>query len=101
MAVLNLEGLQCRFDDPAEVLQEVAGSDTETATAILQRAYMTPIRDELVGLRVQEIKDGGVAAAVSVYSAERQATGFGDQGCSARRVRGAVHGDDCAALFAL
>ena len=26
----------------------------------------TPIRDELIGLRVQEIRDGGVAAAVSV-----------------------------------
>ena len=66
MAVLNLEGLQCRFDDPVEVLEEVAGSDTETATEILQRAYTTPIRDELIGRRVQEIKDGGVAAAVSV-----------------------------------
>ena len=66
MAVLNLEGLQCRFDDPAEVLEEVAGSDTETATEILQRAYTTPIRDELIGLRVQQIKDGGVAAAVSI-----------------------------------
>ena len=66
LAVLNLEGLQCRFDDPAEVLEEVAASDTETATEILQRAYTTPIRDELIGRRVEEIKDGGVAAAVSV-----------------------------------
>ena len=66
MAVLNLEGLQCRFDDPAEVLEQVASSDTDTATEILQRAYTSPIRDELVGQRVQEIKDGGVAAAVSV-----------------------------------
>ncbi|MCY3923868.1 MAG: IMP dehydrogenase, partial [Chloroflexi bacterium] len=52
LAVLNLEGLQCRFDDPAEVLEEVAASDTETATEILQRAYTAPIRDELIGLRV-------------------------------------------------
>ena len=66
LAVLNLEGLQCRFDDPSEVLEEVATSDTETATEILQRAYTTPIRHELVGLRVQQIKDGGVSAAVSI-----------------------------------
>ena len=66
MAVLNLEGLQCRFDDPAEILEEVAASDTETATEILQRAYTTPIRDELIGLRVQEIKDGGATSAVSI-----------------------------------
>lgn len=66
LAVLNLEGLQCRFDDPEAVLEEVAASDTEGATAILQRAYTTPIRDELVGRRVAEIKAGGAAAAVSV-----------------------------------
>ena len=66
LAVLNLEGLQCRFDNPAEVLEEVAASDTEGATEILQRAYTAPIRAELVGRRVSEIKAGGGAAAVSV-----------------------------------
>lgn len=66
LGVLNLEGLQCRFDDPVAVLEEVAASDTETATEILQRAYTTPIQEELVGRRVQEIKDGGAPAAVSV-----------------------------------
>ena len=66
LAVLNLEGLQCRFDDPAEILAEVAASDTEGSTEILQRAYTAPIRPELIGRRVEEIKSGGVAAAVSV-----------------------------------
>ncbi len=76
LAVLNLEGLQCRFDDPVVVLEEVAASDTETATEILQRAYTTPIREELVGRRVREIKDAGTAAAVSVTppNAKRLAT---------------------------
>ncbi len=66
LAVLNLEGLQCRFDDPDSILAEVAGSDTEGATEILQQAYTHPIRPELVAQRIQEIKDGGVRAAVSV-----------------------------------
>ena len=66
LAVLNLEGLQCRFDNPDEVLAEVASSDTEGATEILQRAYTAPIRGELIGRRISEIKAGGVAAAVSV-----------------------------------
>ncbi len=66
LGVLNLEGLQCRFENPTEILAEVAASDTEGATEILQRAYTTPIRAELVGRRVEEIKAGGVAAAVSV-----------------------------------
>ena len=69
LAVLNLEGLQCRFDDPDAVLAEVAATDTAKATAILQRAYTTSIRDDLVAQRIQEVKDGGVAAAVSVTPA--------------------------------
>ena len=51
---------------PAEILAEVAASDTEGSTEILQRAYTAPIRPELIGRRVEEIKSGGVAAAVSV-----------------------------------
>ena len=66
LAVLNLEGLQCRFEDPDEVLARVAASDQEGATAILQEAYTTPIRHDLVGARIQQIVDGGVPAAVSV-----------------------------------
>ena len=66
LAVLNLEGLQCRFEDPDEVLARVAASDQEGATAILQEAYTTPIRPDLVAARIQQIVDGGVPAAVSV-----------------------------------
>jgi IMP dehydrogenase len=66
VAVLNLEGLQCRFDDPDAVLAEVATSDTAGATAILQKAYATAIREDLVGKRIEQIRDGGVTVAVSV-----------------------------------
>ena len=66
LAVLNLEGLQCRFEDPDDVLARVAASDQEGATAILQEAYTTPIRPELVAARIEQIVDGGVPAAVSV-----------------------------------
>ncbi|MCZ6544252.1 MAG: GuaB3 family IMP dehydrogenase-related protein [Chloroflexi bacterium] len=66
LAVLNLEGLQCRFEDPDSVLAEVAATDTAGATAVLQKAYASPIRDDLIALRIQQIKDGGVKAAVSI-----------------------------------
>ena len=92
LAVLNLEGLQCRFDDPDEVLQEVAESDTESSTAILQKAYETPIRGELVGRRVTEIKAGGVAAAVSVTppNAKRLAPAVRDAGADVFVVQSTV-----------
>jgi IMP dehydrogenase len=65
-AVLNVEGVWCRYDDPRGILQEVASVNREEATAILQRAYQQPVREELIARRISEIKAGGAVAAVSV-----------------------------------
>jgi IMP dehydrogenase len=65
LAVLNLEGLQTRYDRPEEPLADIAAAPREAATELMQRLYRAPIRDDLVARRVQEIKRGGVAAAVS------------------------------------
>jgi IMP dehydrogenase len=65
LAVLNLEGLQTRYADPAEPLAEIAAAPREQVTELMQRLYQAPIRDELVARRVEEIKRGGVVAAVS------------------------------------
>ncbi len=69
LAVMNLEGVQTRYDDPGEVLNEIAAAPKEEATQALQKAYSEPIRDELVAKRVQEIKENGAQCAVSVTPA--------------------------------
>jgi IMP dehydrogenase len=65
LAVLNLEGLQTRYENPDEQLQQIAEADKDRATALLQDLYRAPLRDDLVARRVREIKAGGVLAAVS------------------------------------
>lgn len=65
LAVLNLEGLQTRYEHPDEQLQQIAEADKDRATALLQDLYRAPLRDDLVARRVREIKAGGVLAAVS------------------------------------
>ncbi|MBE7519427.1 MAG: GuaB3 family IMP dehydrogenase-related protein [Thermoflexaceae bacterium] len=65
LAVLNLEGVWTRYDDPGTILQEVAAASRDEATAILQNAYQAPIRDDLIARRIKEIKAGGAVAAVS------------------------------------
>jgi len=65
LAVLNLEGLQTRYENPAEPLSVIAAEPRETVTELMQRLYRAPIRDDLVARRVSEIKDTGVVAAVS------------------------------------
>lgn len=66
LAVLNLEGVWTKYDDPRSMLQEVASVNREEATSILQEAYQQPIRDDLIRRRIEEIKAGGAVAAVSV-----------------------------------
>ncbi len=62
--VLNLEGLWTRYEDPAEILDEIATlTPGPQATLRLQELYDTPVREELIGRRVEELKQHGLAAA--------------------------------------
>jgi len=63
LAVLDIEGVWTRYDDPEPLLQEMATLDDATATARLQQIYAEPIKDELIGQRISEIKAAGVTIA--------------------------------------
>ncbi|MCP4652236.1 MAG: GuaB3 family IMP dehydrogenase-related protein [Candidatus Omnitrophica bacterium] len=65
MAVLNLDGVQTRYDNPDEVLDEIAKATPPEATNLIQKVYTTPIKDKLIAKRVDEIKKGKGYAAVS------------------------------------
>lgn len=66
LAVLNLEGIQTRYADPAPHLDAIAGFSREEATRQMQEIYKEPVKAELITQRVKEIKDGGVLAAASL-----------------------------------
>jgi IMP dehydrogenase len=66
LAVLNLEGLQTRYEDPDPIFEEIAHLPDEKATRRMQELYAEPIQPELVTRRIQEIKEGGVVAAASL-----------------------------------
>jgi IMP dehydrogenase len=67
LGVLNVEGLWTRYEDPSKVLADLATLDEDApATARLQEAYAEPIRPELIGERVKQIREGGVTVAVRV-----------------------------------
>jgi IMP dehydrogenase len=66
LGVLNLEGLWTRFEDPDPVYAEIAGLPDADATKRMQAIYAEPIKPELIGRRVNEIKEAGVVAAASL-----------------------------------
>src|SRR5580693_4183128 len=65
LGVINLEGVQTRYENPSEVLEEIVKADKDEVTTLIQKLYLEPIKEELIGRRVEELKKGGVLAAVS------------------------------------
>ncbi|HUV75756.1 MAG TPA: GuaB3 family IMP dehydrogenase-related protein [Dehalococcoidales bacterium] len=69
LAVLYLEGVQARYDNPAEALSAIAQATDAEVTALLQKIYSQPIKENLIGERVQAIKKGGGVCAVAATPA--------------------------------
>jgi len=65
LAVLNLEGIYTRYDKPEEILAEIAKAPDAEVTPLLQKVYSQPIKDNLIGERIQAIKKAGAVCAVS------------------------------------
>ncbi len=65
LAVLNLEGVQTRYEDPSEILARIASAPDEDVQRLLTEAYGAPIQDALVARRLEEIHNAGSRAAVS------------------------------------
>jgi IMP dehydrogenase len=90
LGVLDLEGLWTRYDDPTELLTEVAGLDGPRATARLQEIYSEPIRAELITARLKEMRDSGVtvAGSLSPQRTKEFAKAVVDAGCDMFVIRG-------------
>lgn len=66
LGVLNLEGLWTRYEDPEPYFEEIAELEPGKATRRMQEIYLEPIKPELVGTRVAEMKSAGVVTAASL-----------------------------------
>jgi IMP dehydrogenase len=66
LAVLNLEGLWSRYEDPQQVFDRIAEATPTEATKVIQDVYTEPIKGELIRDRIREIKASGVTAAASL-----------------------------------
>ena len=66
LACLNLEGLWTRFEDPDPIYDEIGSLPDEKATRRMQDLYREPVKEDLVGRRIAEIKEGGVISCGSI-----------------------------------
>ena len=65
LAVLNLEGVQARYDDPDAILERIAAAPDGDVQDLLTEAYGAPIREDLIARRIDEIHAAGAKAAVA------------------------------------
>ncbi|MGK7945963.1 MAG: GuaB3 family IMP dehydrogenase-related protein [Microcystaceae cyanobacterium] len=69
VGVLNLEGIQTRYEDPNPILDRIASVGKTEFVSLMQELYAVPIKPELIRQRIQEIKSQGGIAAVSLTPA--------------------------------
>ncbi len=92
VAVLNLEGLQTRFADPAAALERIATVPAEEIHGALADAYAQPISEDLVARRIAEIRAAGAPAVVAATPAAARKLGpfCAEQGADAFLVQSQV-----------
>ena len=66
LAVLNLEGIWCRYEDADAQLERISHLDRDEATREMQDIYAEPVKPELMRQRITEIKEQGVVVAASL-----------------------------------
>ncbi len=69
LGVLNLEGIQCRYEDPKPILERISSVGKDEFVGLMQELYAKPIEPQLIEQRIQEIKQLGGIAAVSATPA--------------------------------
>jgi IMP dehydrogenase len=67
LGVINLDGIQTRYDDPTPILEKIASVGVTEFVALMQQLYAEPVKPELIQKRIREIKEkGGIACASSI-----------------------------------
>ncbi|MDJ0563505.1 MAG: GuaB3 family IMP dehydrogenase-related protein, partial [Microcystis sp. M49629_WE12] len=69
LGVLNLEGIQTRYEDPNPILDRITAVGKAEFVGLMQELYAEPIKPQLIELRIQEIQEKGGIAAVSLTPA--------------------------------
>ncbi len=92
LGCLNLEGLWTRYEDTDSVFDEIASLDPEKATRRMQELYQEPIKEELIGVRIREIKDAGVTGLRVAHAPAGRAVREAHPRSRARPPRRAGHG---------
>ncbi len=66
LGVLNLQGIQTRYDDCDEIYHEITSCDKDKFVEVMQKLYSSPVKEALISKRIEEMKHQGIVVAASV-----------------------------------
>jgi IMP dehydrogenase len=66
LAVLNLEGIQSRYENADEMLEKISKFNDKEATKKMQEIYREPVKEKLIAKRVKQMKVKGAIACGSL-----------------------------------
>jgi IMP dehydrogenase len=94
LGVLNLQGIQTRYENTEDAYAEIASCDNNHFVEVMQKLYSSPVKEDLIQKRVEAIKASGVTAAVSVTPnfAEKYGQLAVEAGCDILFVQSTVTG---------
>lgn len=75
LAILNLEGVQTRYEDASAVLGRIAAAGPDHVQDVLSEAYQAPVRNDLIARRIDELHRAGSPAAVAATPAAARRLG--------------------------
>lgn len=92
LAVLNLEGLQCKYENADEILDRISKFSDKEATRKMQEIYQEPIKEELVTGRIKQIKKKSdiVCASLTPKNVEKYYKAAIDAGLDILVIQGTV-----------
>ena len=63
LGVINMEGIQTRYENPDEILNQISSVGKNDFVPLMQKIYSEPVKEELILKRINEVKEkGGIAA---------------------------------------
>jgi IMP dehydrogenase len=65
LSVINLEGVQARYEDPSAVLERIIATPDDQVQDVLAEIYAAEIQESLIARRIDELHAAGSKAAVS------------------------------------
>jgi IMP dehydrogenase len=66
LAVLNLEGIQSRYENADEMLEKISKFNDKEATKKMQEIYTEPVKEKLIAKRIKQMKEKGAIACGSL-----------------------------------